>query len=159
MRSQPNSKRAWRTTPRRSRSARKIRVCSTRLRSNCDGGRLPPQVEELSAQENEAREARRRAAELRDRATSLEAEASGVRLPSAQQLASIESLQSAIENRKSAGPGAPARSTALPLLGGLVAATVGFAVGMVCRLREHGALYRRRARTRSRSGSDHRPQR
>ena len=90
---------------------------------------LASKVEELSAQENEAREARRRAAELRDRATRLEAEASGVRLPSAQEIASIESLQSAIENRKSAGPGAPARSTALPLLGGLVAATVGFGVG------------------------------
>jgi len=89
---------------------------------------LASKVEELSAQENEAHEARRRAAELRDRATRLEAEASGVRLPSAQQLAWIESLQSAIENRKSAGPGAPARSAALPLLGGLVAATVGFAV-------------------------------
>ncbi len=90
---------------------------------------LASQVEELSAQENEAREARRRAAELRERATRLEAEASGVRLPSAQQLASIASLQTAIENRRSAGPGAPARSTALPLLGGLVAAAVGFVVG------------------------------
>ena len=89
---------------------------------------LASKVEELSAQENEGREARRRAAESRDRATRLEAEAAGVRLPSAQQLASIQSLQSAIENRKSVGPGAPARSTALPLLGGLVAATVGFAV-------------------------------
>ena len=41
MRSQPKSKRALWTTRRRSRTARKKRVYSTRLRSNCDGGRLP----------------------------------------------------------------------------------------------------------------------
>jgi hypothetical protein len=83
---------------------------------------LALQVDELSAQEGEAREARRRATELRDRATRLEAEASAVRFPSVQQLASIQSLQAALQARKASG------TAALPLLAGLVAAAVGFAV-------------------------------
>ncbi|MEO8594635.1 MAG: AAA family ATPase [Candidatus Solibacter sp.] len=88
---------------------------------------LASQVDELSAQESQARESRRRAVEMRDRATRLEAEAAGVRFPSAPQLASLQALQAAIQSRKSAGPGAPSRATALPLLAGVVAAAVGFA--------------------------------
>ena len=89
---------------------------------------LASQVDELSAQERAARESRLRAAEMRDRANRLESEASGVRFPPAQQLASIQSLQAAIESRKVAGPGASSAATAIPLLFGMAAAAIGFAV-------------------------------
>ena len=84
------------------------------------------QVDELSAQEDSARDHRRRAAEVRDRAAGLEAEALGVRLPSPQHLSSLRTQHSEIKSRKAAGPAATSSAVTLPLLAGTASATIGF---------------------------------
>jgi hypothetical protein len=84
------------------------------------------QVDELSAQEDSARDHRRRAAEVRDRAARLEAEALGVRLPSPQHLSSLRTQHSEIKSRKAAGPAAKSSAVALPLLAGTASATIAF---------------------------------
>jgi hypothetical protein len=84
------------------------------------------QVDELSAQEDSARDHRRRAAEVRDRAARLEAEALGVRLPSPQHLSSLRTQHSEIKSRKAAGPAGTSSAVALPLLAGTASATIGF---------------------------------
>ena len=91
-------------------------------------GALAVKVDELSRQESDARESRLRAVEMRDRATLLETETSGVRFPSSQQVASIESLQAAIESRKLVGPGAYSGSATTSLLASIFAAAIGFGV-------------------------------
>jgi hypothetical protein len=84
------------------------------------------QVDELSAREESAHDHRRRAVELRDRAARLEAESLGVRLPSPQHLSSLLTQHSEIKSRKTAGPAGTSSSVALPLLAGVVGATIGF---------------------------------
>jgi DNA repair exonuclease SbcCD ATPase subunit len=84
-------------------------------------------ADELSAREVAARDHRRRAAEARERAARMEAEATGVRLPSPQQLASLRAMQAEIKSRKSANPAAASPQTALVLLAAAAGAAIGFA--------------------------------
>jgi hypothetical protein len=83
-------------------------------------------VEEMSAQDNIAREHRRRATSARDHAAALEAEAAGVRFPSSQHLASLEALSTEIKTRKVGGPAEASPATSLVLLVGAAGAAAGF---------------------------------
>ncbi len=83
-------------------------------------------VEEMSAQESAAREHRRRAADARDHAAALEADVAGVRFPSSQHLASLETLRAEIRSRKAGGPVAASPATGLVLLAGAAGAAAGF---------------------------------
>jgi DNA repair exonuclease SbcCD ATPase subunit len=83
------------------------------------------EVDELRAQEETARDHRRRAADVRERAARLEAEVAATRLPSSQQLSALRALHSEIKSRKVMGPVAKP-SPVLPLLVGSGSAAVGF---------------------------------
>lgn len=87
---------------------------------------MSSQVDELTAQEETARDHRRRAAQVRDRAARLEEQVSGIRLSSSQHVASLQKLQSELKYRKGAGPAVTRSSPAVPLLAGAAVATVGF---------------------------------
>src|SRR5207302_605310 len=84
------------------------------------------QVDELSPQEESARDHRRRAAELRDRAARLEAESLETGLPSPEHLSSLLTQHSEIKSRKTVGPAGTSSALALPLLAGVAGATIGF---------------------------------